>query len=203
MQDLLQQIVRSDATHAKWLNSLSFLENTGARKISACEDRYQVSYLQLKHAAEEHRHAYYLKKQLKKLSTPFLEAYTQESLLAPITTQHYLNRLDVACTRYLKNEMGLEANNLRYAAYLLVTYAIEVRADDLYPQYQAVLEQQKSSVMVKSIIIEEQGHLEEMIAQLEEFDENWKLHAGRILKIETNLFEEWLKAIQYELKEHE
>ena len=58
MQQLLQTIVQSDVLHAKWLNSLSFLENTGARKISASEDSYQVSYLQLKHAAEEHRHAY-------------------------------------------------------------------------------------------------------------------------------------------------
>nr|WP_286420195.1 hypothetical protein [Myroides odoratimimus] len=75
MEQLLETIVASDELHSKWLNALSFMENTGARKISACENPYQVTFLQLKHAAEEHRHAYYLKKQIKKLQVCFPEHY--------------------------------------------------------------------------------------------------------------------------------
>jgi hypothetical protein len=56
---------------------------------------------------------------------------------------------------------------LRFAAYLLVTYAIEVRADEFYPIYQDALDNAAGSkVNVKSIILEEEGHLEEMINQL-------------------------------------
>jgi hypothetical protein len=64
-----------------------------------------------------------------------------------------------------------------------VTYAIEVRADKLYPVYQEVLTE-ASKIMVKSIILEEEGHLEEMINQLHEFSQNWQLHADHILEIE-------------------
>jgi hypothetical protein len=42
------------------------MENAGARKISKCEHPTLVTQIQLKHAAEEHRHAYYLKKQIGK-----------------------------------------------------------------------------------------------------------------------------------------
>jgi len=40
----------------------------------------------------------------------------------------------------LKKELNLKGRELRFAAYLLVTYAIEVRADELYPVYQDELE---------------------------------------------------------------
>jgi bacterioferritin (cytochrome b1) len=67
MQKIIEAIIRNNEIHAKWLNTLSFMENAGARKISACEDPVTVDLIQLKHAAEEHRHAYYLKKQILKL----------------------------------------------------------------------------------------------------------------------------------------
>ena len=67
MRATIERIVENPELHAKWLNTLSFMENCGARKISAGEDRVKTSLLQLKHAAEEHRHAYYLKKQIGKL----------------------------------------------------------------------------------------------------------------------------------------
>lgn len=199
MKQLLNTIVASDTLHSKWLNALSFMENTGARKISACENPYEVTFLQLKHATEEHRHAYYLKKQIKKLSVPFPERYDTASLLAPIQTQQYLQRLDIFCVRYLKETLQLSGASLRFAAYLLVTYAIEVRADLLYPIYQEVLETHSSKVMVKSIIAEEQGHLEEMIIQLEAFTPDWEKHAEVILHYEQQLSLAWLEAIANEI----
>ena len=68
LQKILNKVVANPTTHAKWLNTLSFMENAGARKISASEDKKNVSLIILKHAAEEHRHAYYLKKQIQNLS---------------------------------------------------------------------------------------------------------------------------------------
>ena len=34
LSGIVNKIVQSDNIHAKWLNSLSMMENTGARKIS-------------------------------------------------------------------------------------------------------------------------------------------------------------------------
>ena len=83
--------------------------------------------------------------------------------------------------------------------YLLVTYSIEVRADELYPIYQNALDEANSKVNVKSIIIEEEGHLAEMIEQLKKFSPNWETHAQKACEIEKKLFEEWTVALKSEI----
>nr|WP_295922961.1 hypothetical protein [uncultured Dyadobacter sp.] len=199
MREILTKIVLDRGLHEKWLNTLSFMENAGARKISACEDPMRVGIVQLKHAAEEHRHAYYLKKQIQKLDG---DGQSFE-LLAPVYTRHYLHNLDMQCSRYLKKHFGLVGSGLKYASYLFVTYAIEVRADALYPAYQDVLTAQRSKISVKSIIAEEEGHLEEMLTMLALFDPRWEEHAAHLLTIEAGLFEGWFNAISTEVAGHE
>ncbi|MDR6462174.1 hypothetical protein [Chryseobacterium sediminis] len=196
---LLKTIVQDGSTHAKWLNTLSFMENAGARKISKCEHPTLVSQIQLKHAAEEHRHAYYLKKQIGKIDPELCKTYESTELLAPIATSQYLHSLDIKACRYLQKAFNLDKTDIKYAAYLFVTYAIEVRADELYPVYQEVLTEASSKIMVKSIILEEEGHLEEMINQLNEFSPDWKDHADHILTIEKELHKEWINAVTEEV----
>ncbi|MEI3791121.1 MULTISPECIES: hypothetical protein [unclassified Chryseobacterium] len=200
-QQLLERIVQDDGTHAKWLNTLSFMENAGARKISKCEHPVSVTLIQLKHAAEEHRHAYYLKKQISKIDPELCKTYEADELLAPVATRQYLHSLDVKACRYLQTVFALNKEELKYAAYLFVTYAIEVRADELYPVYQDILTKESSRIMVKSIILEEEGHLEEMINQLNEFSADWKLHAENILTIEKELHDQWINAIAEEVSQ--
>ena len=199
MEEILTKIIKQDKLHAKWLNALSFMENAGARKISACEDPVETNLMQLKHAAEEHRHAYYLKRQIKKLPVQGFHSYAPSSLLGGKSTQHYLHQLDMQVCRYLKNCYDLQKINLKYAAYLLVTYAIEIRADHLYPIYQSSLDQCSSKVMVKNIIIEEKGHLQEMVDQLKDFDADWEIHANQAIQMENLLFEKWMNAVQIEV----
>ncbi|WP_250254156.1 hypothetical protein [Chryseobacterium sp. Marseille-Q3244] len=196
---LLKKIVLDGSTHAKWLNTLSFMENAGARKISKCEHPVMVTLIQLKHAAEEHRHAYYLKKQIGKIDPELCKTYENRELLAPTATRQYLHSLDIKACRYLQGVFQLTKEELKYAAYLFVTYAIEVRADELYPVYQEILTEESSKIMVKSIILEEEGHLEEMIHQLNEFSEDWQLHADHILGIEKDLHQQWINAITEEV----
>jgi rubrerythrin len=192
IKPILENIVNDNTLHAKWLNTLSYMENAGAKKISASEHKENVSLIILKHAAEEHRHAYYLKKQLDKLEGGLCKTYTNEELLTPKHTKFYLNALDVAVCRYLKQHFNLTGYELKFAAYLFVTYAIEVRADELYPVYQDVLTHAGSRVTVKSIILEEEGHLEEMLNQLKTFSSDWEKHAEIVIKIEQEMFEDWI-----------
>jgi hypothetical protein len=197
--ELLPVIIKDNQLHARWLNTLSLMENTGARKISACEDTETVTYIILKHAAEEHRHAFYLKKQIEKVKTGTCPTYAAGYLLAPASSKHYLNQLDVDVCRYLKKELGLQGSELRFAAYLLVTYAIEVRADELYPVYQEALDRVSSKVNVKSIILEEEGHLEEMINQLKTFSPDWQMHANKAVEMESVLFQQWIRQLGIEI----
>jgi len=192
LNNILPAIIADNQLHAKWLNTLSLMENTGARKISASEDPVTVTYIILKHAAEEHRHAFYLKKQIEKSGENLCPTYSAQYLLAPAYSKYYLNQLDIDVCRYLKKDLSLTGRELRFAAYLLVTYAIEVRADELYPVYQDALDAAGSKVNVKSIILEEEGHLEEMINQLKIFSPDWELHAQKAVDMETTLFNKWV-----------
>lgn len=195
LQQILQHIVPSDELHGKWLNSLSMMENTGARKISKYEHPVLADIIVLKHAAEEARHAYYLKKQIGKLAGVSCPDYSYPYLLAPVESHHYLNMLDVEACRYLKSKMGLTGRELKHGAYLLVTYAIEVRADMLYGVYQEVLTGHGSKVNVKSIILEEEGHLAEMQRMLQEFHPDWQTLAADMCAVEDKLFQNWVNAI--------
>lgn len=199
LNTLLPLIIAEPSMHAKWLNTLSLMENAGARKISACEDPQTVTYIILKHAAEEHRHAFYLKKQIEKTGDNNYPTYEPKYLLAPAQSRYYLNQLDVDVCRYLKQTLGLKGKELRFAAYLLVTYAIEVRADGLYPVYQQALDDAGNKVNVKSIILEEEGHLEEMLAQLRKFSSDWEKHAKRACEMEDKLFCGWIEGLENEL----
>ena len=195
LQTIVEKIVVSDSIHAKWLNSLSMMENTGARKISKYEHPVHTGIIVLKHAAEEASHAYYLKKQIGKLAEDACPDYSYPYLLAPIESHHYLNLLDVEACRYLKNKLNLEGRALKHGAYLLVTYAIEVRADMLYGIYQDALTKHGSKVNVKSIILEEEGHLQEMQRMLEVFHPQWEALAADMCAVENRLFHTWIAAI--------
>jgi len=199
LNNILPLIIANNELHARWLNTLSLMENTGARKISASEDPLTVTYIILKHAAEEHRHAFYLKKQIEKTGIQNCPTYAAEYLLAPGYSKYYLNQLDIEVCRYLKKDLKLTGKELRFAAYLLVTYAIEVRADELYPVYQEALENADSKVNVKSIILEEEGHLEEMLAQLKRFSPDWEIHAKKAVEFESRLFGDWVGQLGKEL----
>jgi hypothetical protein len=195
---LLPLIICSDQLHAKWLNTLSFLENCGARKIAKCEHPTKVKQEMLKHAAEEFRHALILKQQITKISTFPLETYALNHLLGSRKTLCYLQSLDILTSRLLKRELGLEKSSLKQAAYCLVTYAIELRASELYPLYQQALKLHGSKVSVKSIIFEEEEHLKEMEEEIEKLRlPSWVKE--KIYLFEMHLCVEWLNVIQQDL----
>ncbi|MDR3679490.1 MAG: hypothetical protein P4L41_05950 [Flavipsychrobacter sp.] len=199
LKTVIDKITASPLIHAKWLNSLSMMENTGARKISHYEHPVHTDIIVLKHAAEEARHAYYLKKLIAKVVPNACPDYSFQYLLAPVESHHYLHRLDTQACRYLKANLGLTGRAMKHGAYLLVTYAIEVRADMLYETYQEVLTAIKSRVNVKSIIKEEEGHLAEMTRMLQAFHPQWESLANDAVQIESALFTAWMRAVEQEM----
>lgn len=188
---LLTHIVSSNLLHARWLNTLSYLENCGARKIAACEHPTLVKEEMLKHAAEEFRHAYYLKRQITRITTADFDSYTD--ILGSWGTRHYLHELDIQTARYLAKS-GFSRLQVREAAYLLVTYAIELRAHELYPIYDEVLRSIKSPVAVKSIVLEEKEHLEEMKEGLKNI-QNGFMYARVVTELESRICKKWLHSL--------
>lgn len=188
-QTFLSTVIQDDGLHAKWLNTLSYLENCGARKIAACEHPTRVKEEMLKHAAEEFRHALHLKRQIKKITAAPFESYERGSIFGGCATLRYLDKLDLHVCRYLKQQ-GFEQPRIKAAAYLLVTYAIELRAGELYPVYDRLLRQNKSPVTVKSILLEEEEHLRDMEMALHEMPRGME-HAALVTQMEASLFTHW------------
>ncbi len=164
---IIQAIISDDALHCRWVNTLSLMENIGATKIVKSEHPLAVNESMLKHAAEETRHAYYLKRQIKKLIPNACPSYAQEFLINPRASYQYLNLLDTRISRLIRAEFGYTGAKLRQHAYILVTYAIEARADKLYATYQQHLKAAASPISVRGIIAEEEMHLAEMESAIE------------------------------------
>lgn len=183
MNSLLEKIIENPFIHAKWLNTLSYFENCGARKIASYEHPSLVKEEILKHAAEEFRHAFYLKKQLKHLKK--IEDYRPHSLLGGWRAYHFLHQLELRTCQYLKQ------TGLKSLAYPIITYAIELRAHSLYTSYDHILKRYRSPIQVKSILLEEENHLKEIEFQLLGIDPS---HVKHICKIEEFLFNKWIEA---------
>lgn len=197
MKMILNRIVACDQLHARWLNTLSYLENCGAKKIAACEHPTCVKEEMLKHAAEEFRHAHYLKCQISKLHAISMPDYSLKYLLGGISTLHYLSALDLHTSRYLKSS-GFPCLKIREIAYLLVTYVIELRAEQLYPIYESLLRQIKSRIQVKSILLKEKEHLEEMKEGLKLIPQGF-LHAEKVRIFEEELCKKWIHSLRQDV----
>ena len=186
LQSWLTEVIATPSLHAKWLNTLSYMENCGAKLIASCEHPTMVQKEMLKHAAEEFRHAYFFKQQIAKLDTASLPTYQQHELLGSFATRHYLYRLNVQISRLLKDHP-----HKKVFAYLLVTYAIEVRAEMIYPLYQELLKEAHSPITVAGIIREEAQHLADITGDMQKTGA--KALGGEVCEMESRLFETWLR----------
>ena len=200
LEAIVKAVLVDDVVHCKWLNTLSLLENVGARKISASQDSQMVTEEVLQHAWEEGRHAWYLKRQLQKLSASACPTYEPKYLLAPRRSFRYLHKLDVQVSRLVKSELELTGRQLRDACYLLVTYGIEVQADRLYRVYERLLRQAESPVTVRGIIAEEDAHLAQMSQQIEQQFDQPQLWITRVVDMEAAIFCRWVDQVTKELQ---
>jgi len=199
LRGILDRVMPDNQLHATWLNTLSYMEHVGATKIARTQSGPKATYMSLKHAAEEARHGFFLKHMARKLWKEGLPTYATEYLLAPIHSHQYLYRLDLAASRHCR-KAGLNGEALHALTYLLVTYAIEVRADELYPIYQEYLNRQPElRLSVQGIINEEEGHLEEMETELAKYDESLRGLTVPLVALENQLYSDWLSAVEADL----
>lgn len=190
---LLREQLSDPLWHAKWLNTLSLMENCGARLIARSQHPTMVSSELLRHASEEFRHAYQLRVFANRLPTGLVLDYRQEYVLGGWSAYHYLFKLNTQISRLLK-EHGVVGESLRACSYLLVTNAIEVRALELYQDYEQCLEELQFSFSVKAILREERHHLDEIADAI---NDNHICIALReeTQKLEAQLFDKWCLAL--------
>ena len=143
---------------------LSLLEHIGSRKIMTSPAMRAAGIEELKHLAEESRHALFFKRAAERMSHRPLD-YSAQHTMAGASARLYMGRLDVEISR------ALRAGAAPALPYLYMSLIVELRAVWLYRIYQSVLVEQKTGLSLKSILAEEELHRRAMIAQLHEIDQ--------------------------------
>lgn len=178
----LDGIIADREEHAKFMNMLSMLEHMGSRKIMVSQMHKGETLTEdtLKHLAEEARHAYFFKRQAERAAQRSLDGWVEENTTARVPALMYFGRMDAGISKIVGND----------AAYGWVSLIIELRACWLYSIYQEALEASDYQLSLKSLIAEEDGHLEEMFEMCGDNHERLR----ELSAFETQLFEKlWVQ----------
>lgn len=160
------QLLQYPEIHARFVNTLSMLEYTGARKILKSQPEESISAQILAHAAEEIRHAQAFKKIALKMSAGKLHSYSDEHLYCGPEAREYFQSLDHGAAQLLQGS-EIEKNTL-WENYLITTLLIEERANSVYPVYETILAKAGFPGVLSAIVREEVLHMEEMQTQLKD-----------------------------------
>ena len=176
--------VERPVQHARFLNTLALMEHIGSRKIMVSQSCGPLGQETLKHLAEETRHAYFFKRAAETLVRRSLD-FDDEDGIRPTSAKMYFGRLDASITAELEARAGAGGE----IPYLYVSLIIELRAIWTYRLYQQVLEAcPRAALSLKSVLAEENLHLQHMLDRLEELDAAPRDHVPAFARIEERLF---------------
>ncbi len=181
--------------HVRFLNMLSLMEHIGSRKIMASQTGGALGREVLKHLAEEARHAFFFKRQAERVARRPLD-YAATNTMAVGAARMYLGRLDAGIKRVLGPVAHAEI------PYLYASMIIEVRAVWAYGLYQAVLNEQRSPLSLKSLMAEEELHLPQMTERLLALGEDLPARVPPLAAIEDGLFRRLWRAIEADATVH-
>lgn len=174
--------VEHPVDHARFLNTLSLMEHIGSRKIMVSQTGTALGRETLKHLAEETRHAFFFKKAAETLAGRPLE-YDDAETIRPASAKMYFGRLDAGIAAVVGPDADGEV------PYLWVSLIIELRAIWTYRMYQAALQAAAGAgLSLKSVLAEEELHLEQMLARLRELDARFVERVPIFLRLEERLF---------------
>lgn len=195
---LLSEIVNNQPWHARFLNTLALMELCGAHRVARVISFLPKRTFLLEHAAEEYRHAYFLRRLANKLSDVPLEDFGQENVFCLRQSKSYIRNLDRRICLLLRSHGLLKTHSIHRLAYLLTTFAIEQRALPFYNLYQEVIDEHAAPISIRSVISEEEDHLREMDEQISRENLPSKL-IDDCFMMERSLFAAWLTQVAKEL----
>ena len=190
-QERLGWLCRHPSAHARFLNTLSLMEHIGSRKIIASQAGERLTGDTLRHLAEETRHAHFFKRWAEKIARKAL-GYAAAETIAGAEARGYMGRLDANIT----SECGRSAD--AGLPYLYMSLIVELRAVWFYRLYQAVLDEHATGISLKSVLAEEELHLDAMLARLTETDEECSARMGRFQESEQQRFHILWDAVEAE-----
>ena len=105
MNEFLLKLINNPELHAKWLNSLSYLEYRGPRKIFKSIPSFEITPDVLKHIIEETNHALHLKKMALAVGGEIFSNYNSDTMLNMIAIKKYFYDLDINISKHNKNNI--------------------------------------------------------------------------------------------------
>lgn len=190
MHELIKLIIKSDESHARWVNTLSYLEHIGSRKIIKSQNSKKVNIDVLQHIAEEARHAFFMKKICELHFKGLCPTFEREYLLGGASADLYFQQLDSTLFDQIEDKT---------LTYLYVTQLIEERALSVYKAYDGLLKANNFPFKLTSLISEETKHLEETNKYLLERDRDFHLRKESFKSLEQRLFFQLLESIRAEV----
>lgn len=182
----LKAIIADDRLHARFLNSFSYLEYRGARKMARALESEDIDDDVLAHAMEEARHALYLKKMAMKIGGTEFKYYRPQTLLSESAIKRYIHELDSTAGAVILQ--AHEPRHARKAVYHFVTWLLEVRAIALYEIYEELLRSVASPVSLRPILADEENHLTYVTGHVETLRQRYGIEAAPLVELEERLF---------------
>jgi len=192
LEGLISQIVADPALHARWLNTFSYLEYVGFRKILKSQRAEVLTTAILGHACEEGRHALGLKKLAVKLGGAGFDSYAPQVLLCGEEAEAYFQDLDQSCDEAFADRSADERVRLAYG---YVTWLVERRALDVYGLYKSALGDSEIARKLGGLLAEETKHLSDIEALLQAAHPAFSTRSKEFEAVENSLYEVFLAAL--------
>ncbi len=196
---VIAAVVTDDHVHARFLNTFSFLEYIGFRKIVKSQRAEVLNRSLLMHALEEGRHALLLKKLAVKLGGQAFDFYRAETMFCPEAAKTYFQELDHQCDARFARLDDLERSKL---VYLYVTWLIERRALDVYGCYRDILGSSDLAPKLSALLAEEVGHLRAVEAGIAAGDPQHATRSAQFEALEAALYRDFVAAMAREAATH-
>ena len=187
----LEQILQDKNLHGRWLNTLSFLEYIGTRKILKSLSAPLFNQVLLSHTVEEAYHSLFFKKLSQKVCGKDL-SFKKEEMIGAQECETYFQSLDKKSLELAKGHVFLN--------YLYTTWIVEIRALKVYSIYNDLLKQKKQGFSLQSILKDEKEHLQEVETQIKKQDKNHPAHLNLLQDFEKEKFEELLQHLNKEIQ---
>ncbi|MGC1109644.1 MAG: hypothetical protein WA870_07210 [Methylovirgula sp.] len=196
---VIAAVMKDDHVHARWLNTFSFLEYIGFRKIVKSQRAEVLNRSLLMHALEEGRHALLLKKLAVKLGGHEFDFYRAETMFCPAAARTYFQELDHQCDAKFAHLGDLERSTL---VYLYVTWLIERRALDVYGCYKNMLGDSDLAPKLNALLAEEVGHLRAVESGIAAKDPEHAKRSAQFEALEFALYKDFVGVMARELAAH-
>lgn len=199
LKPLVEKIIRSPELHARWLNTFSYLEYVGFRKIIKSQTAENLDLETMEHAMEEGRHATYLKKLALKLGGPKFDSYAPDKLLCGSAAEDYFQTLDSSTEAALATDYSDQG--LSRLTYLYVTWLVELRALSVYGFYQEALAAIGLNPPLTGLLAEEDRHLSAVEKELSERDSKFANRSQDLKNQEAALYTKFVDLLERDLHE--